>query len=99
MVPQITAVFVVGERVFSVLDNVSLKSGGVRGEKYLMQGFPYYENKLTMGNSGSSRATVAWAARAARVGVPSGAGLQATREKRSARKSEKKAAGLKRFIS
>lgn len=53
-----------------------------------------------MGNSGSSRATVAWAARAARVGVPPAvAGLQATREKRSARKSEMKAAGLKRFIS
>lgn len=65
-----------------------------------MKGVSYYENKLTLGNSGSSRATVAWAARAARVGVPPATtGLQATREKNSsARRSEKKVAGLKRFI-
>lgn len=44
---------------------------------------------------------VAWAARAARVGVPlATAGLHVTRDgTRSVRSSEKKTAGLKKFIS
>lgn len=64
------------------------------------RGFRTTKIILTIGNCGSSRAIVAWAARAARVGVPPGtAGLHMTREKRSAMRSEKKAAGLKKFIS
>lgn len=63
-----------------------------------MLGFSYSGTKLTIGKSGFSRATVAWAARAARVRVPAAAGLQATRETRSARRSAKTVVGLKKFI-
>lgn len=66
----------------------------------LCRGFRKKENKLTIGNCGSSRDSVAWAAREARVGVPPDTtGRQATREIRNARRSAKKAAGLNKFIS
>lgn len=55
--------------------------------------------KLTLGNCGLSRATVARAARGAAVGMPAaGAGLHATRETRNGSRRAKTVVGLKNFI-
>lgn len=63
------------------------------------RGFTDRKFLLTLGNWGFSRATVARAARVAAAGVrPVGAGLLATREKRSARRKPETVVWLKIFI-
>lgn len=76
------------------------EGGAVTIRNMFCKGFRTAKIILTIGNCGSPRAIVAWAARAARIGVPPGsAGLHVTMEIRSAMRSEKKTAGLKKFIS
>lgn len=73
------------------------QNGRRGGQRDLYVEFSCGEIKPTIGNCGFSRATVDWAARAARVGVP--AATEATRETRIARRSAKTFVGLKNFIS
>lgn len=76
------------------------QNGRTGDQRNLYVEFTCGQIKLTIGNCGFSRATVDWAARAARVRVPAAtAELQATRETRIARRSAKTFFGQKNFIS